>query len=92
MSVDTDEGDVTVRTRDGAININADGGDVTINVEGSSNVHVGGQGGQELATKEFVMLQYNLHTHASPAGPTGPPITPAPMTPGGDITEKTKAE
>lgn len=68
------------------------GGDVTVNVDAAKKVHVGGPGGQELATKQFVQQHYNAHTHPTPTGVSGPPITPAPLTPGADITKKQLSE
>ena len=67
-------------------------GDVKINVPSASNVYLGGETGQELATKAFVSAQYNIHTHSTPAGLSGPPVTAAPLTEGTDITKKTKSE
>ena len=68
-------------------------GDVKLHVEDTASVHVGGDNGEELATKTFVRDQYNAHTHAVPQGGlTGPPIQAAPMVPGSDLTKKQKSE
>lgn len=69
-------------------------GKITLSVGASSTVHVGGEAGQELATKAFVQTYYNAHTHVSggPGSPTSIPIVQAPLTPGTDITKKQKSE
>jgi hypothetical protein len=78
----------------GKITIAAVSGNIVLNVSGGAHVHIGGEAGQELATKAFVQGYFNVHTHLSsaPGTPTGPPMIPAPLTPGGDITKKQKSE
>jgi hypothetical protein len=69
-------------------------GKITLYVASGSNVNIGGEAGQALATKSFVQNQFNTHTHVSsaPGSPTSPPITPSPLTPGADITKKQLSE
>ena len=87
------DGDIEVHTEGGNVRVHSESGDIILNVANNSTVHVGGEGGEELATKTFVQSQYNTHTHAVPqGGVTGPPVTAAPMTPGQDITKKQKSE
>lgn len=83
-----------VLLENGKITVHAASGNVVLNVPDGSNVHVGGEDGEELATKTFVQQYFNTHTHVSgsPGSPTGPPMTPAPLTPGSDITKKQKSE
>ena len=90
--VEIHSGDTSVRVEDNAVTVSVDGGPVTINVDGSENVHLGGAGGDELATKTFVRDQFNRHIHQTPMGPTAIPTILAPMTPGSDVTKKTKGE
>lgn len=80
-----------VELKDGQVTVTSNG-HVTVNVPDGSHVHIGGPAGQELATKQFVQNYFNTHTHSTPAGPSGPPLTPAPLTPGADITKKQKSE
>ena len=68
-------------------------GRVTANVPEDGTIHLGGPGGEELATKSFVRDQYNEHTHnIAAAGFTERPTQPSPLTPGSDITKKGKSE
>ena len=85
-------GALCIQREDGTVSIVVTEGDVTINVPAGSNVHLGGGGGEELATRSFVARYFNTHVHPSPTGPTGPPTFPAPVTPGVDLTTKTKGE
>lgn len=101
VRLDVATGTVTVRDatgnfvelKDGQVTVTSNG-NVTVNVPSSSNVHIGGEGGQELATKTFVQQYFNTHTHVSgaPGSPTSPPMQPAPLAPGQDITKKQKSE
>lgn len=70
------------------------GGDVVVNVDAAKHVHIGGEVGQELATKKFVQQQFNTHVHlsASPGAPTSPPQVQSPLVPGSDITKKQLSE
>ena len=65
---------------------------VEVTVPLGKNVHIGGVAGQELATKMFVQTYYNTHIHPTAMGPTGPPVVPAPLVPGTDLTKKQKSE
>lgn len=67
-------------------------GKITLYVPGGTRVNVGGDAGQQLATKAFVENYFNTHKHSTPSGPSGPPLTQAPLSPGNDITEKTWGE
>lgn len=58
---------------------------LTISADGV-RVKVDGGGLQKLATETFVRQQFNTHTHSTPGGPSGPPIQPAPLEAGRDIT------
>ena len=62
---------------------------IHINVRDGQSVHIGGPGGEELATRTFVETYYNTHTHPTLGSV---PATPAPLTPGTDLTEKAKSE
>lgn len=76
------------------LEITIKGGDVVVNVDDQSHIHVGGEGGQQLATKAFVQQQFNTHVHisGSPGAPTSPPQRPSPLTPGSDLTKKQLSE
>lgn len=83
-----------VRLENGQVTVEAASGNITLNVPTGSNVHLGGEGGEELATKTFVQSHFNTHTHISgaPGSPTSPPAIQAPLLPGSDITAKAKGE
>jgi len=91
--LDPVDGSVRVSDSHGNFILLADG-KVVISVPTGKTVHVGGEGGQELATKAFVQQQYNTHTHLSgaPGSPTSPPMVQSPLVPGNDITKKQKSE
>jgi hypothetical protein len=80
-----------IEIRDGQTTVRSNG-DVLVDVPSGRTVHLGGSGGQQLATKTFVQQFFNTHIHATPMGPSGPPTTPAPLTPGSDITKKQRSE
>jgi len=96
----TEDGDKSVRLKEGGVEIHAgdtnilvrDDGDVVINVGSANKVHLGGESGDELATKTFVRDRFNTHIHQTPVGPTAIPTVVAPLTPGSDVTKKTKGE
>lgn len=69
-------------------------GKIVLSVPAAAKVHIGGEGGQQLATKTFVQSHFNTHTHLSgaPGSPTSPPMAQAPMTPGVDVTKKGYSE
>ena len=62
-------------------------GDVALAVT-SNGVFARSEGGalQKLATEAFVRQHFNTHTHSTPQGPSGPPIRPAPIAGGRDVT------
>lgn len=74
------------------VTLAAAGAAIVLNVPEDGHVHVGGEAGQELATRSFVETIFNVHTHPTPAGPSGPPAQQAPLEPGGDITLKQRSE
>ena len=82
IKLDAASGKVTITATD----------DVEIHVGSADNVHIGGVSGEELATRTFVSSYFNAHIHPTPMGPSGTPVVPAPLTPGSDITKKTKGE
>ena len=86
-----DEDAVTLQREDGtgAVRITSDS--VIIDVASGQDVHLGGESGEELATKSFVSAVFNSHTHPTSVGPTGPPTVPATLQ-APNITTKTKAE
>ncbi|MDE2846012.1 MAG: Gp138 family membrane-puncturing spike protein [Gemmatimonadota bacterium] len=96
----TEDGDHSVRLRNDRVEIHSgrtnvlvrSDGDVVINVGSSNKVHLGGESGDELATKTFVRDEFNRHIHQTPMGPTAIPTKLAPMTAGSDVTKKTKGE
>ncbi|MCY3554990.1 MAG: Gp138 family membrane-puncturing spike protein [Gemmatimonadetes bacterium] len=96
----TEDGSKSVRLRDDGVEIHAgntevlvrEDGNVTINVASADKVHLGGESGDELATKTFVRDQFNRHIHQTPMGPTAIPTILSPLTPGSDVTKKTKGE
>lgn len=79
--------DATLVTR-----IRIDSTGVLIEVPEEKKVYVGGDGGQALATKEFVASVYANHLHSTPVGLSGPPTVRPPLQEGQDITKKTIAE
>lgn len=91
VTVSDEEGN-SVTLEDGQITVDAVSGNITLNVPDGSNVHIGGEGGEELVTKTFLQSYYNSHTHPTPTGPSGPPMVPSPVTPGEDITDKQMSE
>lgn len=93
VQVQDAEGSI-ILLKDGKVTVTATSSNIVLNVSGGANVHVGGEGGQQLATKAFVQTYYNTHTHLSsaPGTPTGPPVVQSPLTPGTDITKKQKSE
>jgi hypothetical protein len=93
VEVSDEEGN-TALFEQGKITLTAVDGHIILNVPSGKHVHIGGESGEELATKTFVQAQYNTHTHisGSPGTPTSPPMTPSPLVPGNDITKKCKSE
>ena len=92
MSPAVSEG-VSLQREDGSASIRLTGDRITLDVPSGQKVYIGGEAAaQELATKQFVQNLYNAHIHATSVGPTGPPVTAAPLTPGADITKETLAE
>ena len=84
---------VSLQREDGSASIRLTRDRITLDVPSDQKVYLGGEAAaQELATKQFVEQLYNTHTHATPAGPSGPPATAAPLTPGADVTKETLAE
>ena len=81
---------ITFHAGDNTITITPD--KVTVQVSSGERVHIGGESGQALATAMFISGQYNQHFHSTGVGPSGPPMVPAPMVPGGDITDKQRSE
>jgi S-adenosylmethionine hydrolase len=69
-------------------------GKITLLVPDGAHVNVGGEDGQQLATKAFVETYYNEHTHVStmPGSLTTPPVILAPRIPGVDVTKKQLSE
>ena len=65
---------------------------IVLEVAADQHVYLGGEGGEELATKSFVEDQFNTHLHSTPSGPSGVPLQPSPLRPGTDLTKKTKSE
>ena len=65
---------------------------ITLLVGDGEKVHIGGEGGQALATQSFVETFYNQHIQNTAMGPTSPPIVASPLVPGTDITDKTSGE
>ena len=93
LSISPVSGDaLCIQREDGTVSVVITDGDVTINVPTGSNVHLGGDGGEELVTKSFLTRYFNTHIHPTPAGPSSPPTYPAPATPGNDVTTKTRGE
>lgn len=82
---------ITVRTKEGTeIVIDRSGQKITVQansviVQGSSQMP------EELATKTFVQMVFDTHTHPSGVGPTGPPLIPSTSNPK-SITQVLKAE
>lgn len=66
-------------------------GKITLYVPDGAHVFAGDEAGQQLVTRTFLNTYYNSHFHSSSAGPTGPPLTLAPMTDDVDVTKKLKA-
>ena len=92
LSPAVEEG-VSLQREDGTASIRLTADRITLDVPSDQKVYIGGEAAaQELATKQFVQNLYNTHVHATPAGPSGPPVTAAPLTPGADITKETLAE
>ena len=84
---------VSLQREDGSASIRLTADRITLDVPSDQKVYIGGEAAaQELATKQFVQNLYNTHVHATPAGPSGPPVTAAPLTPGADVTKETLAE
>lgn len=90
--VTTDKEGNEIRMEAGKITLSAAAGNVILNVPAGSNVHVGGELGEELVTKTHLISTFNVHTHPTATGPSGPPVQQAPVTPGTDITKKAKGE
>lgn len=70
-------------------------GSVTLHVPSGQHVFMGGDKdnpGVELVTRRFLEDFYNGHIHNTSMGPSGPPIIPAPVDEGNDITEKLQSE
>ena len=91
-SLQRNDGKLSIHISGEDLNIDIPSGNVNINVSGNANVNIGGEKGKELVTREHLEKFYTQHIHSTSMGPSGPPIVPPPLTPGGDITKKTKAE
>ncbi len=91
-ALQTVDGDDFIKIDEGSITIKVTDGDIILDVPDGKTVHLGGTGGDELATKTFVQNHFNRHIHNHPMGPTAVPAIPAPLTPGSDVTKKTKGE
>jgi hypothetical protein len=92
---------VELKTSSDTQSLTMDGSKVVLNAgatPGAGNTHIGGESGQELATKAFVTNVFQNHMHGSaPCGPPSPPIplgieTLAIPDGAGSVTHATKAE
>ena len=82
---------ITVRTKEGTeIVIDRSGQKITVQAN-SVIVQGASQMPEELATKTFVQMVFDTHTHPSGVGPTGPPLIPSTSNPK-SITQVLKAE
>lgn len=82
---------ITVRTKEGTeIVIDRSGQKITVQAN-SVIVQGASQMPEELATKTFVQMVFDTHTHPSGVGPTGPPLISSTSNPK-SITQVLKAE
>jgi len=82
---------ITIRTKEGTeIIIDRSGPKITIQAD-SVIIQGSTQMPEELATKTFVQMVFDTHTHPSGVGPTGPPVIPSTSNPK-SITQVLKAE
>lgn len=65
---------------------------IEIHVADGQHVHIGGLDGVEVVTRRHLEDAFNHHRHMTSRGPSGPPMRPAPIQPGNDITQKQKSE
>lgn len=65
---------------------------IEIHVAEGQHVHIGGLEGVEVVTRRHLEDRFNNHRHMTSRGPSGPPLVPAPVQPGNDITLKQKSE
>lgn len=68
------------------------GGDLVLNVDQGASVHVGGEGGDQLVTKQFITSVFLKHTHPTGTGPSGPPIPTGTEAVPPHVTQKGKSE
>ncbi|CAA9377405.1 MAG: hypothetical protein AVDCRST_MAG89-5115 [uncultured Gemmatimonadetes bacterium] len=74
------------------VDLRAAGGDVVLLVPAGKHVHVGGEGGKQLATVDFVNNAYLKHVHPTPAGASGPPIATGTEAQWPQVTQKGRSE